>query len=97
MRDFFYGWYMKCQSETQTLAVIPAIHQTGKKTTCSIQIITDDGVWTATFPSKAFHRTNQEIYIGKNRFARDGIYFNMKTPKLTVKGQLRFCSLSPII
>lgn len=24
MHQFFYGWYMKCQSDTQTLAVIPA-------------------------------------------------------------------------
>lgn len=26
MRESFYGWYMKCQSDTQTLAVIPAVH-----------------------------------------------------------------------
>lgn len=25
-----YGWYMKCQSDLQTLAVIPAVHQNGK-------------------------------------------------------------------
>ena len=96
MRDFFYGWYMKCQSETQTLAVIPAIHQTGKKTTCSIQIITDEEVWTAIFPSSAFRQANQIIYIDQNRFATDGICFNIKTPKLTAKGQLRFGSLSPL-
>ncbi len=28
MQGSFYGWYMKCQSDTQTLAVIPAVHQT---------------------------------------------------------------------
>ena len=39
---FFYGWYLKCQSDTQTLAVIPAVHRAGRKSTCSIQIITDD-------------------------------------------------------
>lgn len=27
MKSFFYGWYFKCQSDTQTFAVIPAIHQ----------------------------------------------------------------------
>lgn len=96
MRDSFYGWYMKCQSDTQTLAVIPAIHQAGKKTTCSIQIISDDGVWAVSFPSQAFRQTNQTIYIGENRFSKDGIHFNMKTPKLTVKGRLRFGSLSPL-
>lgn len=96
MRDSFYGWYMKCQSDTQTLAVIPAIHQAGRKATCSIQIITDDGVWEASFPSQAFHQANEKIYIGKNRFARDGICLNIKTPKLTVKGKLSFGSLSPL-
>ena len=41
MRGSFFGWYFKCQSDTQTLAVIPAVHQVGGKRTCSIQIITD--------------------------------------------------------
>ena len=39
MYDSFYGWYLKCQSDTQTLAMIPAVHQAGRKRTCSIQII----------------------------------------------------------
>ena len=29
MRNTFYGWDMKCQSDLQTLAVIPAVHQSG--------------------------------------------------------------------
>lgn len=31
MKGAFYGWYMKCQSDSQTLAVIPAVHQSGKE------------------------------------------------------------------
>lgn len=46
MYNSFYGWYLKCQSDTQTLAVIPAIHKTGNKRTCSIQVITDNDAWT---------------------------------------------------
>jgi len=30
---FFYSWYLKCQSDAQTLAVTPAIHNTGNKRT----------------------------------------------------------------
>ena len=37
MKSFFYGWYFKCQSDTQTFAVIPAIHQGKNGRTCSIQ------------------------------------------------------------
>ena len=29
MKNTFYGWDMKCQFDSQTLAVIPAVHQSG--------------------------------------------------------------------
>lgn len=60
MRNYFCGWYFKCQSDDQTLAVIPAIHKSGKKKTCSIQIITDDGALmlsVADIPMGVFHFT----------------------------------------
>lgn len=55
MYGSFYGWYFKCQSRTQTLAVIPAVHKAGRKRTCSVQIITDNDAWTTAFPADAFH------------------------------------------
>ena len=45
-RGWFYGWYFKCQSDTQTLSVIPAVHETGRNRTCSLQIITEEQSWT---------------------------------------------------
>lgn len=27
MKGSFYGWYFKCQSDAQTLALIPSLHQ----------------------------------------------------------------------
>ncbi len=88
MGDFFYGWYFKCQSDAQTLAVIPAIHQVGKKQTCSIQIITENEAWTITFPAERFFRTNRNIYIGENRFGKDGIRLHINTPQITATGEL---------
>ena len=41
MRKEFCGRYFKCQSDTQTLAVIEAVHGDSR----SVQIITDDGSW----------------------------------------------------
>ena len=35
MRDLFYGWYMKCQSDSQTLAIILAVHRIEGKRICS--------------------------------------------------------------
>lgn len=96
MKDFFYGWYLKCQSDTQTLAVIPAVHQTGRKRTCSIQIITDNDAWTVAFPFDVFCKDGKNIYIGENRFGERGIRMSVHTPELTVKGKLDFGPLSPL-
>lgn len=96
MKDSFYGWYFKCQSNTQTLAVIPAIHQAGKKRTCSIQVITNNDSWIVDFPAEIFHRRGKNICIGNNIFGEKGIRLSMNTPKLTVKGKLVFESLAPL-
>lgn len=96
MRVFFYGWYLKCQSDTQTLAVIPAVHQAGQKRSCSIQIITDDNAWNVDFPADAFRRKGQNISIGKNRFGKRGVRLAIRTPQLHVKGELYFGPLSPL-
>ena len=102
MHGTFYGWYLKCQSDTQTLAVIPAIHGTGKKRTCSIQIITESGAWNVPYHGSAYHRighgmknaTFRDIVIGKNRFGKNGISLSIHVPGLEVKGKLDFGPLS---
>lgn len=96
MQKFFYGWYLKNQSDTQTLAIIPAVHQSGRKRTASIQIITNNGVYTAIFPGEAYMRRGSKIYIGRNNFGKNGIRLSIDTPKLKVKGKLRFGTLSPL-
>ena len=96
MQYFFYGWYFKCQSETQTLAVIPAVHRSGQQGLCSIQIITENHVWNVDYPAAAFHRTEREIWIGKNRFGERGILLAVHTPELDINGELRFGPLSPV-
>lgn len=45
MNQHFKGMYFKCQSDAQTLAVIPAIHEVCGKRFYSIQVITEDGAW----------------------------------------------------
>ncbi len=96
MRGYFYGWYLKCQSLTQTLAIIPSVHQTGKKRTCSIQFITDNHVWEAKCPGETFYQSGKNMRIGKNRFGKNGVCLLVHTPTLNVSGNLDFCSLSPI-
>ena len=95
-RGWFYGWYFKCQSDTQTLAVIPAVHQSGRKRTCSIQIITEKQSWTVPFPGETFRRKGKTISIGKNRFGEKGIRLEICAPGLKIKGKLAFGSLSSL-
>jgi len=93
---WFYGWYFKCQSDTQTLAVIPAVHQTGRKRTCSVQIITEKQSWTVPLPEKAFRKRGGTISIGKNRFGERGIRLAVCAPGLQVKGKITFGGLFPL-
>lgn len=95
-RGFFYGWYLKCQSSGQTLAVIPAIHRNGRKRTCSLQVITEDGAWTADFPARAFRRAGKNIFIGRNRFGPEGLRLAVHAPGLSMKGRLYFGPLTPL-
>ena len=96
MGGYFYGWYLKCQSEGQTLAVIPAVHRTGRRRTASIQIITEDGAWIVPFRADEFRRVKGDIYIGKNRFGRRGIRLSIHTPQVSAEGRLSFGALSPL-
>ena len=96
MKNAFYGWYLKCQSEDRTLALIPAVHQTGKKRTCSIQVITDTESFTVAFPGKAYRKKKGAISIGRNQFHEGGIFLAVDTPKLHMKGRLYFGELLPL-
>ncbi len=96
MYGSFYGWYFKCQAGVQTLAVIPAVHQTGRHRTCSIQFITENDAWTVEFPNEAFRRTGKTVFIGANRFGQDGVWLEVNTPELRARGRLEFGPLTPL-
>ncbi len=96
MKTFFYGWYMKCQSKEHTVAVIPAVHQKDGQKSCSIQLITEEGVWMAKMPDNVFSRDRRGISIGENRFSQRGIRLHLVTSRLDVKGELRFGPLSSL-
>lgn len=96
MRNYFYGWYFKSQSENKTLSIIPAVHRSGQNRGCSIQVITENHGWNVDYPAAAFHRTGKDICIGKNRFGERGILLAVHTPELDISGQLRFGPLFPL-
>lgn len=96
MRDYFCGWYLKCQNKTQTIAVIPAYHITNGEKSCSIQVITDETSWNVTFPYSKFAQNESSVEIAGNHFGQDGITMNLQTPELTVTGSLAFGPFAPI-
>ena len=63
MHDYFYGWYFRCQGREGTVAVIPAVHVSGPKRSCSVQIITADGAWSREFPIAQFRIDRSKMII----------------------------------
>ncbi len=98
MREYFCGWYFKCQSDAQTLAVIPAVHQSKKKKSCSVQIITEEGSWNIDFPYHKYHKQKKQFHIlaGENLFDRDGIKLCIHTGDFSAQGSVSFGPFSPL-
>lgn len=93
---YFYGWYFKCQSQGQTLAVIPAIHQSGGRRTCSLQVITEEEVRRAEFPGEVFRKKGRQILMGGSSFGERGIILDVHEPGLEIRGRLKFGALTPL-
>lgn len=96
MKKYFCGWYYRCQSDAQTVALIPSIHKTSDGTFCYLQIITDDNAFPVSFPQIDFKRHGSELSIGKNRFGNREIILDIQTPELQVSGNLLFGSFTQI-
>lgn len=92
MSDYFYGWYFRCQGKEGSIAVIPAVHISAKRESCSIQIITESGSWNKVFPIRQFriNRGKGIMQIGENLFSRKGIRLNLETEGMQICGILRF-------
>lgn len=92
MNEYFYGWYFRCQGNEGSIAVIPAVHISAKKRSCSIQVITESGSWNKVFSTRQF-RLNRDkgiMQIGENLFSRKGIRLRLETDGVKISGILRF-------
>lgn len=89
MRKTFCGWYFKCQSDTQTLAVIPAVHGESH----SIQLITDGGAWNFTDVGNCiFSKSGFKIDLEENGISAAGeVKFGELTPlKSHIMGPFKY-------
>lgn len=96
MRNYFCGWYIKCQNKSQTLAMIPAYHIHNGVKSCSLQVITDERSWNVEYPFGEFRMDKEGVSIGPNRFTPGGCTLNVDTEHLRVKGSLTFGRFQPI-
>ena len=96
MRNYFCGWYFRCQSNQQTLAIIPSVHKARESNFCAIQLITDTESFHTEFPISAFQKHGDRITIGGNQFDKEGILLDIKTPDFTASGSLRFGTFTPL-
>lgn len=96
MREYFCGWYYRCQSDNQTLAIIPSVHKTKACNFYTIQLITDTEAFHTQFPYDDFKKNENEIRIGDNRFGKSGVSLDVHAPGFCAQGAVRFGAFTPI-
>lgn len=96
MRNYFCGWYFRCQSDQQTLAVIPSVHQIKGSKFCTMQLITDTQSFHVQLPYSDFHKKGNQISIAGNRFGDDGLSLDLHGPNLHAAGFVCFGAFTPI-
>lgn len=74
-KNYFYGWYFRCQGRDGSAAVIPAVHLSSEKCSCSIQMVTQRDSLYREFPIEQFriNRKRKMMRIGENVFSTKGI------------------------
>ena len=92
MGNSFRGWYFKCQSPTQTLALIPAIHTCRGRRTSSIQIVTEHEHWNIPLPGEGYlvRWDRPQAKLGQNYFSPQGVELHLHSQHCHVEGKLRF-------
>ncbi len=89
LKKYFEGYYFKCCEGKAAFALIPALHQDGKRKSASLQIITREGAYVIPYKNIWFG-DNCEIKLGKNRFSEKGILLNACSNECRAYGKLYF-------
>lgn len=98
MNNYFCGWYFKCQSKEQTLAIIPSVHTADGERSGCIQLIGNTGIWNAELPYARMKTQDRQFcsVMGENVFSHRGIRLKLHNSSLDAEGTVRFGRLSPI-
>lgn len=96
MKQYFEGYYFKCSTQDQTVALIPAVHCDGMKKNASLQVITNERAYRILFPMEKYENNKTDILAGENHFSEKGIELFCQTDECRMSGQLRFGPLQKI-
>lgn len=96
MRQYFKGYYFKCSTDNETIALIPALYCDGKRSSASLQIITNEKSYSVAYPEIAFGKGRLQIKIGHNYFSEKGIYLDIDDEECRMHGKLKFGELQKI-
>jgi len=94
MRKHFEGRYYKHQANGRTLAVIP-----GRSDNMAfILVVTDESSYNIPYPLSAFSKCDKcgTVRVGSSTFSDAGIKLRIKSPGLTLRGDLKYGQLTPI-
>ncbi|SFP25803.1 Tocopherol cyclase [Oscillibacter sp. PC13] len=96
--EYFCGWYFKCQSQEESLALIPAVHTECGKQTSSLQLISSRESWNVPLSSQSCQIRADRPYakLGESVFSEYGIQLNLHTTSFSAVGSLQFSKHSPI-
>lgn len=97
--SYFEGWYLKHQTDSDTIVFIPAYHVDGLgKSGVSVQIITNKFSKYIHFSLSDFKIKKNRFWIkiGNNLFSEKGICIDINTDDLIVKGNLRFAPFTSL-
>ncbi len=81
-KGYFKGWYFKCCTGCKTVAFIPAYHYGKDAKTASLQIITDDAVFSIPFKTPEYTEKPLFVRLGDCVFSDKGISLNYQNDKL---------------
>ena len=96
---YFEGWYLKHQSQGETVAFIPAFHIDPKgQASASLQIITEDGPFHLDFPAHAFSAKRERflVRVGNCVFSEEGCQLDVNQEHCALSGRLSYGPLTPL-
>lgn len=95
-QNYFKGWYFKCGSGDNTIALIPAFHRSNGRQTASLQVITKNASYPVLLDTLHCKEKPLSVTSGHCAFSEQGLKLRLQNDTITLKGQLRFRALSPI-